>query len=153
MKITVKKTIKRIIIIIAAIVIIPALAFGGFLLFVPISRSDNAVRNYVLRKIPMGTSWDNAIEIIEKKQWQIKESDPERGLRINYGAGYAEFASDEEMRNGSENGDIRIVGLKAMFVELGEFSAPFDTVVSAYMAFDENDELIEVEIRRDIDSF
>lgn len=89
---------------------------------------------------------------MDQKHWLIEEVNFECGLRINDIAGYAEFASDEEMRNGSENGDIRIVGLKAMFVKLGEFSAPFDTVVSAYMAFDENDELVEVVIRRDIDS-
>lgn len=149
---TVKKTIKRIIIIIAAIVIIPALAFGGLLLFAPISRPNNAVRNYVLRELPMGTSWDNAVEIIGEKQWQIEETNPEHGLRINYDAGNAQFASSEEILNGSENADVRIVGMKAMFVELGEYYAPFNTAVFAYLAFDENDELTEVAIRRDIDS-
>lgn len=149
---TVKKTIKCIIIIIAAIVIIPALLFGGLLLFVPISRSNNSVRNYVLGEIPMGTSWDNAVEIIEKKQWQIEEADLECGLHINYGAGNAQFASSNEMLNGLENADVRIVGSKAMFVELGEYYGPFNTIVFAYLAFNENDELAEVVIRRDIDS-
>ncbi len=101
----------------------------------------------------METSWEYAIEIIDKKGWLIKETSDERGLRINDAAGNASFASEDEMRNGAENAEmIRIVGVKSMFVELGEYYGPFHCAVFAYMAFDENDELIEVTIRRDIDS-
>lgn len=153
MKSAAKKAVKRVLIIIVAIAVLPFLAFGALLLFVPISRPNDSVRNYVLKKIPIGTNWDDAVEIIDQKRWLIKEVNLEGGLRINDGAGYAEFASSEEMRNGSENDDIRIVGLKSMFVELGSFYGPFDTFVFAYIAFDENSELVEVSIRRDIDAF
>ncbi len=55
------------------------------------------------------------------------------------------------MFNGSKYANNRIVGKKVIFVELGEFHSPFHTIVFAYLAFDENDCLIEVAIRRDID--
>lgn len=148
-----KKAIKRTLIILVAIIMLPFIAFGILLLVVPISRPDDSVRNYVLRQIPMGTSWDYADEIIGKKKWLIVETSVERGLRINDGAGNAGFASDDEMLNGAENPKkVRIVGTKAMFVELGEFYGPFHTAVFAYLAFDENNELVEVAIRRDIDA-
>ncbi len=153
MKNTIKKTVKCFLIILAVIVMLPFLAFGGLLLFVPISRPNDSVRNYVLRQIPTGTSWDDTLEIIDKKGWEIELTDIEHGLRINYGAGNAYFASDDEMLNGVEEPEnIRIVGTKAMFVELGEFYAPFHTAVFAWLAFDENNELVEVAIRRDIDA-
>lgn len=149
----IKKAIKRTLIILVTIVMLPFLAFGILLLVVPISRPDDSVRNYVLKQIPMGTNWDNADEIIGKKKWLILETHLESGLRINDGAGNAGFASDDEMLNGAEDPEkVRIVGTKAMFVELGEFYGPFQTAVFAYLAFDENDELVEVAIRRDIDA-
>lgn len=55
------------------------------------------------------------------------------------------------MFNGSKYANNRIVGKKVIFVELGEFHSPFHTIVFSYLAFDENDCLIEVAIRRDID--
>ena len=95
----------------------------------------------------MGTSWDDVLEIIDDKGWKVEQTDTEHGLRINDAAGNASFATDDE----KTTSNIRIVGMKAMFVELGEFYGPLHTAVFAYLAFDENDELIEVTIRRDID--
>ena len=43
--------------------------------------------------------------------------------------------------------------MKSMFVELGEFYCLFHTAVFIYTAFDEDDKLIEIVIRRDVDSF
>ena len=39
-----------------------------------------------------------------------------------------------------------------MSVELGEYSLSFHTAVFAYLAFDENRQLIDAAIRRDIDA-
>lgn len=148
-----KKILIGILIVLVSIAALPFLAFGALLLFVPISRPDDAVLDYVSKKIPVGTSWDDTITEIEENNWIIKETRTDRGLRINDGAGNAYFASENEMLNGSDYPDrIRIVGEKSMFVELGEFYGPFHTAVFVYMAFDENDELIEMSVRRDIDS-
>ena len=93
------------------------------------------------------------VTIAEKEAWEIREMHNERGLRINDSAGNVSVASKDEMLNGVENNRVRIVGGKAMVIELGEFYGPFHTAVFAYLAFDENCELVEVSIRRDIDAF
>ncbi len=146
-----KKIIKRIGIILITVFILIILIIGLFLLFVPISRPDEAVHKYVLRKIPIGTTWNDAAEIIDDKGWEIRHTSYEHGLRINDAAGNAYFASDDEMKYGTENSNIRIVGVKSMWVELGEYYGPFHTAVSVYLAFDENNKLIEAVVRRDID--
>ena len=120
-------------------------------LFNPLSRSNKSVRNHVLEQIPIGTSWDESIKIIKKETWEIKQTNAEYGLRINDKAENVSFASQEDMAE-RNNSNIRIVGSEAMFVELGEYYAPFNTAVFAYLAFDENEQLIEVAIRRDIDA-
>ncbi len=66
-------------------------------------------------------------------------------------AGYV--ASDEDTKDGySSNPEKRIVGCKAMHIYLGEYYAPFNTAVSVFLAFNEDGELIESAVRRDIDA-
>lgn len=143
-----KKNIKRIVIVAVSLIILPFLAYGILLLTIPISRSREEVRSYVLGSMPMGTSWNEALNIIDDKKWEIQCTHPDRGLIINYKAGYAEFASDDDITNS----DRIKVGTKSMFIELGEFYAPFHNAVFAYLAFDEEDKLIEIHLRKDIDA-
>ena len=46
----------------------------------------------------------------------------------------------------------QIVGVQSICVELGKFYGPLHTEIFVYLAFDEDDKLIEVSIRRDIDA-
>ena len=152
MKNNYKKIIKRVIIGIVSLIVLPFFAFGTLLLVVPISRPNEAVRNYVFKQISTGTSWNDALEIINEHEWEVKKTDTEHGLRINDAAGNVGFATDDEIKYHEEApSESRIVGVKSMFVELGEFYGPLHTAVFTYLAFDENDKLIEVGIRRDID--
>ena len=152
MKKQVQKIIKRVLIVIVALIVLPFLAYGILLLTVPISRSDEAVRSYVFRQMPMGTSWNDALEIIDEHEWEIQQTDTEHGLCIYDGAGAATFATDDEIKYHEEApSESRIVGVKSMFARLGEFYCPLHTAVFAYIAFDEDDKLIEVAIRTDID--
>lgn len=147
-----KKVIKRSLIILAVIVILPFLLYGIFWLAVPISRSDADVHAYVLQQIPVGTDWDDVISAAEDKGWEIRETST-NGLRINDAAENASFASEDEMRNESKSEEnVRIVGEQAMFVRLGEYRVIFHTAVFAYLAFDEDGKLVEAAIRRDIDA-
>ncbi len=148
-----KKVLKFLLIFLISLVVICSLAIGMFFLCVPLARTDKGVCNYVLRKIPKGTGMEAVVAIAEKEAWEIREMHNERGLRINDSAGNVSVASKDEMLNGVENNRVRIVGEKAMVIKLGEFYAPFHTAVFAYLAFDENCELVEVSIRRDIDAF
>ena len=137
-----------------SLILLPFVAFGIQLLTVPISRPNEAVRSYFYRKVPVGTSWDEVLEIIDDKGWEIKELHTEYGLCIYDGAGATAFATDDELAwREKAPSESRVVGVKSMFVELGEFYGPFHNAVFVYIAFDEDDKLIEVTIRRDIDSF
>ena len=147
-----KRIIKILFVFLFSLVLICSLAIGMFFLFVPLARTDKGVCNYVLRKIPIGTGMEEVVTVAEKEAWEIREINNERGLRINDNGSVA-IASKDEMLNGAENNRVRIVGEKAMVIELGEFYGPFHTAVFAYLAFDENQELVEVSIRRDIDAF
>ncbi len=147
-----KRIIKIFFVFLFSLVLICSLAIGMFFLFVPLARTDKGVCNYVLRKIPIGTGMEEVVTVAEKEAWEIREINNERGLRINDNGSVA-ITSKDEMLNGAENNRVRIVGEKAMVIELGEFYGPFHTAVFAYLAFDENQELIEVSIRRDIDAF
>ena len=148
-----KKAIKYLFVTLLSLVVICCLAIGIFFLCVPLARTDKGVCNYVLRKIPIGTSMEAVVTIAEKESWEIRDTNNECGLCINDRAGSVSAASKDEMINGVEYKNDRIVGEKAMVIKLGEFYAPFHTAVFAYLAFDENCELVEVSIRRDIDAF
>ena len=148
-----KKVLKYFLISLISLVVVCCLAIGLFFLFVPLARTDKGVCNYVLRKIPIGTGMEEVVTVAEKEAWEIREMNNEHGLRINDSAGNVSVASKDEMINGVENNRVRIVGVKAMVIELGEFYGPFHTAVFAYLAFDESQEFVEVSIRRDIDAF
>lgn len=148
-----KKVLKFLLIFLISLVVICSLAIGMFFLCVPLARTDKGVCNYVLRKIPIGTGMEEVVTIAENEAWEIREMHNERGLCINDRAGSVSVASKDEMINGVQYKNDRIVGEKAMIIELGEFYGPFHTAVFAYLAFDENCELVEVSIRRDIDAF
>ena len=74
-----KKIIKIVVIVMVSLILLPFVAYGIMLLTVPISRSDEGVYSYVYKKIPVGTSWDEVLEIIDDKGWEIKE------LHTDYG--------------------------------------------------------------------
>lgn len=146
------RRIKRILCVLLIIVSLPMLAYGIFLLAEPLARPDKWVRDYVVRRIPLGTDMNDAVSIINSNGWSIKERRDESGLRINDSACNVSFAVKDDMRNGAESDEIRIVGQKAMLVKLGEYSLPLHTAVFAYLAFDENERAVEAVIRRDIDA-
>lgn len=137
-----------------SLILLPFVAYGILLLTVPISRPNEAVLSYFYRKVPVGTSWDEVLEIIDDKGWEIKKLDTEHGLCIYDGAGATAFATEDRLaRREKSASESRVVGAKSMFVELGEFYGPFHNAVFVYIAFDEDDKLIEIVIRRDVDSF
>ena len=121
---SIKKKILISFLVVAGIMLLPFLFRGIQWLFVPLSRSDEFVTNYVLKEIPLGTSLDDTIEIIDNKGWKVWQ----------YSDGW------------------EIIGEKAVLIYIDDYYSPFHTAVMAYLAFDENEELIAVRIRRDIDA-
>lgn len=134
------KRYKKIVIILFIVFVI----LCPYLVKLPISLPDFAVRSYVLHKLPPGTSWDETVSTIDDERWKVSTHD--RGLRINYKAHSADF----DFEYGANIGEL--VGVKSMKIKLGEFYAPFHTAVFAYVAFDESDQLTEVFVYREIEA-
>ncbi len=107
-----KKIIKIVVIVMVSLILLPFVAYGILLLTVPISRSDEGVYSYVYKKIPVGTSWDEVLEIIDDKGWEIKELHTDYGLCI-YNEATTFFATDDELASREKSlSKSRVVGVK-----------------------------------------
>lgn len=143
----VKKAIKTTVIVLISPFILIFLAYLILYITMPISRSNESVREYVLDKIPIGTSREEAISMVDDHwKWEV-EMFIDHGLRL-----HDNYTGVNLSRMYIEKNDIELIGEKTILVYLGEFYSPFHTAVFAYLAFDENDKLIEVGISRDVDA-
>ena len=109
-----------------------------------IKKEDAAVREYVLRTIPLGTDMETAQKIIEEqKPWELRWIDDDHGYGLDTNEAPTTYGDAEIM-----------VGEKAMKIHLGEYESMLiiTTDVSAYLGFDANGLLIDVAIRKDHDS-
>ncbi len=149
MKLTIKRIIKftiALVLIIISLLVIQYIA-------VPISRPYGSIRNYVLKVIPVGTSWDVCQQISNDKGWKVEQTS-DRGLNVNvnYEDREAHIASEEDIRDGVKFPYRQILGDKSMLIYLGRYHNPLITDVYAYLAFDKNGELVDAFIRKDIDA-
>ena len=94
------------------------------------------IRANMLRHTQAGTNMDDVIEFVEgNEKWEIK--------RISYKIGYSKKV---------EGKIIEEVGEKSIRVFHGKHNLfLFTTFVTVYYGFDENEELIDIWVNRDID--
>ena len=145
--IALKRTIKFTITLVLIVLLFLSIRYVA----VPISRPFGSVHNYVLKKIPVGTSWEDCQQIANDKDWEIRQTS-DLGLDVCYEDGTGYFATEDDIRNGVKFPYREILGDKSMLIYLGEYHNPLDTAVYTYIAFDEKGELIDVFIRKDIDA-
>ena len=109
----------------------------------PVKPRNFLVRQYVYTKIPIGTTIDEAIDIVEKdKKWELVWVNMNHGIIIDeYEDGL--WLSEEDPDN---------IGDKTMLIKLFQYYGPFDTTVEAYLVFDENNKMIDVAISRSVDA-
>lgn len=142
-----KKFKKALIITIAALISLIAL-FNSFINIFPLMGTELSVSTYVLKTIPLGTSYEEAIKIVDNhKKWEILYKNTDGGISI-YPSGYFGFETSKD----KDDPDKKIIGEKALDIFIGEYYAPFCVSVRAYLVFDENDKLIGVRIRNDVDT-
>ena len=106
----------------------------------PLRRSEKTIREQVLAVVPITTSMDLAIESINNNtNWEIVWISNDHGYTL-----------DDSGRPwvGMENS----IGVMSMCVHLGTYRTLFSTDVIAFLAFDNNSNLIDVAIRKDQDS-
>ncbi|MDR0920016.1 MAG: hypothetical protein LBM93_12370 [Oscillospiraceae bacterium] len=133
-----KKTIKILSIIIASVLIIIII----YTIIHPISMPNKLVEKYLFLKIDRGTSMEEAIKEIEDK-WEIRRIDYEHGIYYGRNGRSLDFILEDPEK---------IVGDKFIDVCLGEYTIVFECFVYAYFIFDENDKLIQIIVRKDLEA-
>ena len=102
----------------------------------PIRWPKPILRSYLLMLTPIGVNMDEVIEILEKKiQWEISstmEIDKEQLFDFY---GHLTFTHSKQIKT-----------------YLGSYYNPFKTAVEAYWHFDEDEKLIDIRIRKTVDS-
>jgi len=116
----------------------------------PLRRTPERIRESMLELTPIGISIDEAMEVLEKaranENWKIVESNRQVGVDVsNLG-----FGRDEIERVVENMGlDSNMAGEKSIYVLFDRYrSGIIWTSVYAYWAFDENEELIEIFVRK-----
>lgn len=109
----------------------------------PLRRSQNYIKNDILKITPIGTKMEDVINIIkDKRQWEIDY--------ISYDHGYNRPGKPDpsDIALGRET----IVGEKSIRVFVGEYTNVFTTSVTVFWGFDDNSRLIDVYVWKDTDS-
>ena len=121
-----KKGIPILVIILAGIVIITIMMIANPLFL----RTEGQIQRSLIRLVPIGISWDDALEVISNNEsWRMAYSNTSRGY-INTRLPVGE----------------RVVGEQHITVDIGRSSFLWEVRVS--LAFDENGLLIDIYPRR-----
>ena len=105
----------------------------------PLRKSEEQIKENILKIIPNGTDMDDVIKSIENnKKWKITWINNEHGYGMAYG------------RPGEYY--IDTVGVKSIRSNVGHYSNLFITDVVVYWGFDEDLKLIDIAVRKDTDS-
>jgi len=107
----------------------------------PLTRSEEQIRNDLLKVTPIGTSMEDVIAAIEgHEKWKIFHINENRGYKIN---------SDGTLRRSWHSGGYITIGEKSLDVELGK--GIITSYVGAWYGFDENSSLIDITIFKELD--
>ncbi|MCK5612726.1 hypothetical protein KAR91_63220 [Candidatus Pacearchaeota archaeon] len=93
----------------------------------PLRRSESWIQTYVLNITPLGSSFDDVAQIIEKQGWEVAYKSKEHGFR--------DQGSCPE----------KIVGSMSIRASLGDYRGiPFKANVTVFWGFDEEGKLIDI---------
>ncbi len=133
-----RKTIIYILIALLVIVLIVTI----ITLLNPLRKSQEHIRNDILRLTPIGTSMEDVIKIVKsKREWEIDYISHDHGYRRPGTPEHSDIALGRET----------IVGEKSIRVFVGEYRNIFITSVSVFWGFDKNSKLIEIYVWKDTD--
>lgn len=124
-------------IIILAIIVTVVLIVIAVESFNPIRKSDEEITEYILTLIPMGSSIEEVIDVIEaRKIYGWKWDGRVFSVGILYGSIF----------------DLEERGSSSIKVKLGTYLGSFPTFVFAEFGFDENSKLIDVFVHKETDT-
>ena len=103
----------------------------------PLARPSVFIEKAVLKEIPLGTSMDDALEIIEENpEWKLDYVSKRYGYGINK-HGCVSYDESE------------YVCAKYIRMDVGYYNVLIDCYVEAFLGFDENEKLTIVTIQKD----
>jgi hypothetical protein len=108
----------------------------------PLRRSEEQIRANLMQVFPIGTQMDEVIRITKNhRRWEIRGVPIERGIPRSWTHGRS---------SGFPRPNDIIVGEQSLIIDLGDYTYafPFGNNVEAFVAFDENSELVEIAIRK-----
>ena len=109
----------------------------------PLRWSKESIKARMLTLIPIGTSLEEVISVIEdNSKWKLLYSVRNYGYFCRNGIPY---------RSAPINDDYA-VGVKSIEVYLGEYRAVFATGVTVFYGFDEDSNLVDIAVLKETDS-
>jgi hypothetical protein len=112
---------------------------------ISLSRPESAIRRDLLRITPVGTSKEDVIRVIDERGWTLRWTRATSGYYIVRGR-----ASDGATPAQLEDGTAVEIGTQSIRIDLGSFFRDF-IGVDVYFAFDEDSNLVDIAIRREMD--
>ena len=121
----------------------------------PLRKSEERIRSDMLLLTPVGTCMEDVIAVIENNDTWVREwVDHEYGYAVLHGRPmrYGLYGYEDGRR---VNPDYKVVGEKSIFVTIGQYKQAvfFHTFVIVFYGFDENSELIDIAVLKEVDSF
>ena len=117
----------------------------------PLRKSNEEVRKYVLGLTPIGTSKEDVIQFIKENQDSFKRYKRFEHYDVyeHYDYGFI-IKSDRAvmLHQGYSYDDSEMIGNETIVATIGQYPNPFDVIVFAYWAFDEQGKLIDVGISK-----
>lgn len=105
----------------------------------PLRWSKEHLKKHLLKITPIGTSMENVIDIIESnEEWTILSTDDTHG--------YLLIGGTPEMSRRTTSNPEETIGEKSIEAFIGEYNVWLLRRVSAYWAFDENSNLINIDV-------
>lgn len=108
----------------------------------PIHRDEAGIRIYLLQKTPLGSSIHDVEVVFAHEGWKGK---------INWVWDPKDPKAAENLRM-AETFYPGVKGVKIIGADIGEYHAPWDVWIDAYWGFDSSGKLIDVHVRRMVDS-
>jgi len=110
----------------------------------PLMRTEASIRRHLLNIMPVGTSFDDVIDIVESNDnWTIRGRSGSSGVVLH--------PTLSIPMSGMPTDRFPVVGEQHIQIHLGMHNFVLRSDVTAYIAFDENGKLIEIFVRRDRD--
>lgn len=117
---------------------------GGVLLSNPLRRSEEQIRENLLKITPIGTNMEDVVQVVENnKDWTA---------RGTFDSGYLMINGRPRQPSSYSSTVDNVVGASSMQVDIGEYRTIFATDVIVFYAFDEEFKLIDITVCKEVDS-